>query len=128
MLHARAQPYAKKYQNRLELVLIVSSACAVALSLSYPYLEDDAARTAVDVFVLLLMFGPLVALLIWWGKRRFDDARTPRAINLHELTSSWALQAASSREDSRSRPKSPAQEPKGVSAILEEHLKQGGGE
>ena len=86
--------------------------------MTYPYLQkDDAARTAVDVFILLLMIGPLVALLISWGvpwiKRRYvRDTSTPRAIDLHDLTSSWALRSASSRlARSRSRPRSPARGP-----------------
>ncbi len=76
-----------------------------------------------------LIIHPLVALLIWWGKRRFDRAKTARAIDLHELVSSWAHQAASSRmeEGSRPRPDSPTREPnKRDGAILEEHLQQGG--
>ena len=83
LLHVRYQPYAEKHQNRLELVLIVSTACAALLSCAYPYLDGDAAKYALDVLMLLLMFGPVVALLLWWGvacfKRRSRFSRFTRA-------------------------------------------------
>ena len=71
LLHARVRPYAQAFQNRLELVLIVSSAGAVALSCAYPSAQgDDAALVALDAVILLLMLGPLVALLGWWVIKR----------------------------------------------------------
>ena len=83
LLHVRYQPYAQKHQNRLELVLIVSTACAALLSCAYPYVDGDAAKYAIDVLMLLLMFGPVVALLLWWGvacfKRRSRLSRFTRA-------------------------------------------------
>ena len=83
LLHVRYQPYAEKHQNRLELVLIVSTACATLLSCAYPYVDGDAAKYAIDVLMLLLMFGPVVALLLWWGvacfKRRSRLSRFTRA-------------------------------------------------
>ena len=83
LLHVRYQPYAQKHQNRLELVLIVSTACAALLSCAYPYVDGDAAKYAIDVLMLLLMFGPVVALLLWWGvacfKRRSRLSRWTRA-------------------------------------------------
>ena len=83
LLHVRYQPYAEKHQNRLELVLIVSTACAALLSCAYPYVDGDAAKYAIDVLMLLLMFGPVVALLLWWGvacfKRRSRFSRFTRA-------------------------------------------------
>ena len=82
LLHVRYQPYAEKHQNRLELVLIVSTACATLLSCAYPYVDGDAAKYAIDVLMLLLMFGPVVALLLWWGvacfKRRSRLGRWAR--------------------------------------------------
>ena len=82
LLHAYWQPYSKAYQNRLELVLIASSACATALSCAYPFLqEDEAARLAIDVFLLMMMLGPLVVLFTWWGipwaRRRWSKCRAP---------------------------------------------------
>ena len=72
LLHVRVQPYAAAHQNRLELVLLVSSICVVALSCAYPALQgDDAARLALDVVVVLLMLGPLATLCAWWAVDRF---------------------------------------------------------
>ena len=63
-------------------MLIASSACATALSCAYPFLqEDEAARLAIDVFLLLMMLGPLVVLLTWWGipwaRRRWSRCSVP---------------------------------------------------
>ena len=64
--HYRVQPYAKLYQNRLEMLLIVSSIAAIAISCAYPFVQDEAARIALDVAVFTVWFGPLLTLLGRW--------------------------------------------------------------
>ena len=109
LLHVRYQPYAEKHQNRLELVLIVSTACATLLSCAYPYVDGDAAKYAIDVLMLLLMFGPVVALLLWWGvacfKRRSRLSRFTRA---RSPSRSQAANAASIELDTESNTTPPA--------------------
>ena len=97
LLHVRYQPYAEKHQNRLELVLIVSTACATLLSCAYPYVDGDAAKYAIDVLMLLLMFGPVVALLLWWGVACFK-----RRSRLSRFTSARARSAAQQRANAAS--------------------------
>ena len=66
----RYQPYTQKHQT-VELVLIVSTACAALLSCAYPYV-DGGARPRYRRPQLLLMFGPVDALLLWWGVACFQ--------------------------------------------------------
>ena len=110
LLHVRYQPYAEKHQNRLELVLIVSTACATLLSCAYPYVDGDAAKYAIDVLMLLLMFGPVVALLLCWGvacfKRRSRFSRFTRATA--RSTAQQRANAASIELDTESNTTPPA--------------------
>ena len=64
---------------------------------AYPYVDGDAAKYAIDVLMLLLMFGPVVALLLWWGVACFK-----RRSRLSRFTSARARSAAQQRANAAS--------------------------
>ena len=64
-LHVRTQPYAHRYQNRLESMLATSTLLFICGGCAYHTAEAPAAKTTVDASLLVVMLAPLAVPAAW---------------------------------------------------------------